>query len=72
MIYVIHNGFVITMDKVYNHILSFLYIIILGIICTSFAIILFNVSALISNLDKANILFSKGEYSVAQNLYQNL
>ena len=42
MIYVIHNGFVITMDKVYNHILSFLYIIILGIICTSFAIILFN------------------------------
>ena len=42
MIYVIHNGFAITMDKVYNHLLSFLYIIILGIICTSFAIILFN------------------------------
>jgi len=42
IIYVIHNGFLITMDKVYNHLFSFLYIIILGIICTSFAIILFN------------------------------
>ena len=37
-----------------------------------FAIILIDASSQISNLDKANILFSKGEYSVAQNLYQNL
>ena len=42
IIYVIHNGVLTTIDKVHNHLFSFLYIIILGVICTSFAIILFN------------------------------
>tara|TARA_B100001250_G_scaffold395632_1_gene400751 strand:- start:426 stop:1301 length:876 start_codon:yes stop_codon:yes gene_type:complete len=42
IVYVIHNGVSTTIDKVHNHLFSFLYIIILGVICTSFAIILFN------------------------------
>ena len=34
--------------------------------------LIINVSAQIIDLDKVNTLFSEGEYSIAQNLYQNL
>jgi len=42
VIYFLNNGLTITIAKIYNNLFSFAYLIILGIVCTSFAIILFN------------------------------
>ncbi len=40
--YIIQQGFFVTINKISANIFPFLYIIVLGLICTSFAIILFN------------------------------
>ena len=42
MLYVVNNGLSITLTKIYLNISSFYYILILGTICTSIAIIIFN------------------------------
>ena len=42
LVYVFNEGFSLTFLKITTHMCSFFYIIILGVICTSFAIILFN------------------------------
>ena len=40
--YFLNHGIIITIEKIYTNLLSFCYLIVLGMICTSFAIILFN------------------------------
>lgn len=42
IIYFVNNGLTITIAKIYNNLFSFAYLIVLGVVCTSFAIILFN------------------------------
>ena len=38
----INSGFIVTIAKINNNLFIFFYIIILGVVCTSFAIVLFN------------------------------
>ena len=42
IVYIIQQGVFVTINKISANIFPFLYIIVLGLICTSFAIILFN------------------------------
>lgn len=41
-IYILSTGLTYNVEKIYTHISSFYYLIILGVMCTSFAIVLFN------------------------------